>query len=394
MGIYSPSGAQTLTVQGNWGTVALIDGIADEWRRLCQEGPCDQPFFRPEWIAAVINAFAPKQRLLLITVREGSCLRAVLPLLEGKKSVFGIRFTSFCGAANVEYSCRFDLIHGRSGDVAEIGRAVWNYLRESRAWDAVELPIVPSGGAAERFLMIAREEGFLTLQHEVTRSPYLPLNHSRNAADFSSFGRDARFRKNLRRRRRNLEADGRLTLRGAQKADTDTLQQLYHIEQSGWKGKKGTAILDSNETRQFYDSVAKSAERFGYLSLYFLEQGSSTIAAQFGLTYRGKHYAVKSGYDEKYEEYGPGHLITGMTLRDCVQRGICEYDFLGQQEGWKMEWASEVRPHASCHIFRKSLLGHLLKAATQGRYKLWMARRKAGALIFAFRCYLARQRNG
>ena len=51
-------GSQGLRAQSERGTVELLDGVGDEWRDLCQEGACDQPFFRPEWIASSIRAFA------------------------------------------------------------------------------------------------------------------------------------------------------------------------------------------------------------------------------------------------------------------------------------------------------------------------------------------------
>lgn len=64
------------------GGVEMIEPIAEEWRALCAEGPCDQPFFRPEWIAAYARAFAPEKKLLLVTARVGGRLRAVLSLVE------------------------------------------------------------------------------------------------------------------------------------------------------------------------------------------------------------------------------------------------------------------------------------------------------------------------
>jgi CelD/BcsL family acetyltransferase involved in cellulose biosynthesis len=385
---------QGLAVQSEWGTAELVDRIADEWRQLCLEGPCDQPFFRPEWIAACTRAFAPGHRLLLITVRNGGRLRAVLPLLEDKKLAFAVPFTRVRGAANVQHSCRFDLIHGSGPDLEESVRGLWGHLRDLPDWDMVELPIVPEGGAAERLLLMAREDGFLTAQHELRRSPYLLLNHEKSTPDFSHFGRDARFRKNLRRRWRNLEAKGRLSLRRADKADPQDLRQFYRLEQSGWKGKKGTAIACSKETQQFYDSIAQSAERFGYLSFYFLEQNGEAIAAQLGLTCGGRHFAIKSGYDENYEEYGPGHLITGAVLQDCVQRGLSEYDLLGRWEEWKAKWGSEVRPHAVCYIFPRNLPGRLLYADTQLRCQLEMAADKVRSAAVVFRSYLIRKRNG
>jgi CelD/BcsL family acetyltransferase involved in cellulose biosynthesis len=391
LSVSSATGSQGLTVQSSWGTIELVEALADEWRDLCQEGPCDQPFFRPEWIAAAIAAFAPGRRLSLVTARDRGRLRAVLPLLEEKASLYGFPFTRLRGAANVQHSGRFDLVHGNSPDVQTIARVVWRHLKDSPGWDMVELPIIPQGGAAEQLLTIAEADKFPTFQYEQRRNPYLLLDRNQGGADCSRFAPNAHFRQNLRRRWRKLEAAGSLSLRRADQADQDDLQRFYGLERKGWKGKKGTAIACSRETQQFYDSVAQCGERFGYLSLYFLEQGNAVIAAHFGLTCGGRYFPLKVGYEEDYAEYGPGHLITWAILRDCVQRGLSEFDFLGQWAEWKGEWASDVRPHASGYIFRNNLIGRLLEADTRKRHKLEVTIGRATSIAAALRSNLARR---
>jgi CelD/BcsL family acetyltransferase involved in cellulose biosynthesis len=130
--------------------------------------------------------------------------------------------------------------------------------------------------------------------------------------------------------------------------------------QSGWKGEKGTAIACTGETRQFYDAVARFAERFGYLSVYFLQHGAVTIAAHFGLTYAGRYYPLKIAYDENYSQYRPGHSIAGAVLEDCARHGIQEFDWLGHWTEAKAKWTSEERRQNFCYIFRGTLPGRAL----------------------------------
>jgi CelD/BcsL family acetyltransferase involved in cellulose biosynthesis len=49
----------------------------------------DQPFYRPEWIAAHIRALTPKARVVLLTASFERRLMFVLPLLQ-QWSVFSI----------------------------------------------------------------------------------------------------------------------------------------------------------------------------------------------------------------------------------------------------------------------------------------------------------------
>jgi len=44
------------------GPTSLIDAIVPEWAALCAEGPCDEPFYSPAWVAAYFAAFDPKHQ--------------------------------------------------------------------------------------------------------------------------------------------------------------------------------------------------------------------------------------------------------------------------------------------------------------------------------------------
>jgi CelD/BcsL family acetyltransferase involved in cellulose biosynthesis len=362
------SGSPGLTAQSEQGTVELLERIGDEWRQLCQEGACNQPFFRPEWIASSIRAFASKRPVWLITVRDGGRLRAVLPLLEEKVWACGLPATKLRSAA--DHTPRFDFIHGRGPGLEEALQAGWKELKNQHQWDVIELGNVPEGGAAERLLSGATEDGFLTYRHQSAQSPYIPLSAKKPGTDFSQFALSSRFRYRLRHFWRELEKAGNISLRRVEAADPDALQQFYGLEQSGWKGKRGTAIACNRETRQFYDSLAKYAAQYGYLSLYFLQQGDSVLAAHFAFTCGGGYYPLKVAYDEKYSQYGPGHLIIGAVLRDCTTRDLSEFDCLGHWTEAKAKWASQVRPHNFCYIFRRNLAGRILLAQTRLGHQL------------------------
>jgi CelD/BcsL family acetyltransferase involved in cellulose biosynthesis len=354
----------SLTARSERGSVELLDRIAGEWRQLCREGACDQPFYRPEWIASSIRAFASTLPVVLITVRDAGRLRAVLPLLEERVWACGLSATKLRSAANPNHSPRFDFIHGQGHDLESVLELGWSELRKHNRWDIVELMNVPEGGAIERLLGKAKEDGCLTYQYLWAQTPYITLNPHTATEDFSRFARSRRFRYRLRHSWRKLQKGGDLSLRRVEAADPGTLQQFYGMEQSGWKGKRGTAIACDKQTRQFYDSIANHAAEHGYLSLYFLRQGDSALAAHFGLTYGGRYYPLKVAFDEDYSQYGPGHLIIGAVLRDCAARGLSEFDCLGHWTDAKAKWASEVRLHNACYIFRKSLAGRILHAQT------------------------------
>jgi len=379
----------TLSVQSQWGTLDLIAEIADEWRQLCDEGPCRAPFFRPEWISAAIDAFANPQRFLLVTVRDGARLRAVLPLIEVKGRSGALMGTRLRSASLIP---RFELIHGDSPE--DCIPLIWQHLRNLSGWDVIELVNVPASGAADHLLDSACQEHFPVCRYEYARSPYISLKRQSSSPDFSRFGLSSRFRYHLRQGWRELNKIGAVRLRREEKVNAEALENFYRLEQSGWKGKKGTAIACSPSMRQFYDSVTRSAEGLGYLSMYFLDLNDKPIAAHLAFSYAGHYYPVKVAYDEAFSVYGPGHLLIAQVLQDCVERGFCEFDCLGDWTEAKAKWTEQVRPHSYGAIFRKTTIGQLRRAGTSWAHQLDAElRRVLSPVVHSARSYLAKRRR-
>ncbi len=385
-------GLSRLLARAERGNADLILGIADEWRAMCSGGPCDQPFFRPEFIYASVSAFAPAGTVLLITIREEGRLRAVLPLLEERPRFLGIPYTRVRSAAHRDFSCRFDIIRDAGDDGDEVMAAVWKCLQALPEWDVVELSNIPAGGGVESLLGLARENRHTVWQRVFGRSPFIALTPPGVNSDYTRFVRSANLKKKLRRRRREIQELGTVLLRRVEHADDEVLKRFYALEGSGWKGKSGTAIACSPEVTRFYDLVAASATRFDYFSMYLLEISGKVIAAQFGLTLAGRYFPLKVAYDESYGAYSPGHLLAGMVMQDAAERGLFEYDRLGDSEDWKMQWLAEIRPHAICYIYRNRPFANLLHLQTRLRHRLWTEARRVGKpLVAAIRARISHQ---
>ncbi len=130
-----------LTVEGHRGGIEVVESIAGEWRQLCAEAHNDQPFFRPEWVGTYLRAFAPRKPILLITARVDGRLKAVLPLVEEQVWFWGFPIKRLRSAANV-HCLRFDLIRSAGPEGQLATQAIWEFLRDSVAWDLFEMELV------------------------------------------------------------------------------------------------------------------------------------------------------------------------------------------------------------------------------------------------------------
>lgn len=340
------------------GSLSVFLALEREWNTLVEASGA-RPFDRHECIRAWISNFAPEARLVVLTARDpAGRLVAALPLLAEMGFVGGLPARQLVATANT-HSCRFDMV---AEDPRAAGRAFLAYLLDKPGWELLRIIDVPEGGNAWQIYRAAAEMGLPVGTWESQRSPYLsfPSSYPELLA-----GKSLLFRANLRRRRRQLERLGTLSVeRVTDDAKLrERLDEGFALEQSGWKGKEGTAIAQDKRTRAFYTEMAFGAARHGYLSLFFLRLDGKPIAFHYGLAYRGIYYVPKLAYDESLKGCSPGLVLLEEAIKDGISRGLRGYDFLGAEAEWKNKWSSSVDPHHWLFIFRDTSVGHALRKA-------------------------------
>lgn len=326
--------------------------IEDEWNALV-EATNDQPFYRHEYIRSWINNFAPRSKLKILTGRDVTGrLVAVLPLVVEWGFMYGLPVRRLISPTNV-HSFRFDLI---AEDATAAANAFFERLAADDSWDVLKITDIPEGGNAWQIYDAAVRAGFPAGSWESQRSPYCLLPPSDLASKFKS---------NLRRRRRRLEELGVLSVECVTGGSClqVRLDEAFEMEQSGWKGRKGTAAAQSRSVLGFYVELAQSAAGGEYLSLYFLQLNGKAIAAQYGFTRNGVYSLLLTCYDESFKEHSPGHLLLEEVAKDCGLRGVRELDFLGCDLDWKLDWSRLVRAHHWLFIFRNDRFGRALQKA-------------------------------
>ena len=337
---------------------AAFMALEPEWNMLV-EATSNELFYRHEFLRIWLDNFAPNARPRVLTLRDAQGqLTAALPLWEERTSLYGVPARQLSAMANV-HSCRFDML-AREPDVA--AEAFVSHLRAVGGWDVLRLTDVPDGGAAWRLHALAREMGMPVGEWESLQSPYIPLPSTRGAYQGKL---QSKFKANCRRRRRKLEERGRVTF---ERVDgglglEGTLEEGFLLEQSGWKGERGTAMAQDARTRGFYTELARDAAYRKRLALYFLRVDGKPVAFHYGLEYGGRYFLLKPGYDESLRECSPGQLLVEDVVGDCIDRGLGEFDFLGPDMVWKRDWTDQVRRHTWLYVFSDSTFGRALCAA-------------------------------
>jgi len=113
-----------LDVRVQAGGMDLVEQIAGEWRRLCDESGDEEVFYRPEWAQAYLQAFDPKAEVIVISAWADAKLRGILPLVRRRITAFGLPIIKLAVPANV-HSLRASLTACSGEEGEAVLRKLW-----------------------------------------------------------------------------------------------------------------------------------------------------------------------------------------------------------------------------------------------------------------------------
>jgi CelD/BcsL family acetyltransferase involved in cellulose biosynthesis len=135
--------------------------------------------------------------------------------------------------------------------------------------------------------------------------------------------------KELRRQRHRLEQHGPVVFDVAHKPDEirPALETFLQLEASGWKGKRGTALIqhagDATFIRRAVPALAETAQ----CEIITLRAGAIPVAAGIVLRHQDRAFFFKLGIDERFAKYSPGVQLTlALTRHLCADPAIASAD--------------------------------------------------------------------
>jgi CelD/BcsL family acetyltransferase involved in cellulose biosynthesis len=318
-------------------TFDSLKPVEAEWEELAIRVGSG-PFERPGWFSSWLDAFG-SAGLSVLTLRRDGHLAAVLPVLERQGTIRS--------ATNWHTPA-----YGPVAEDEEAARSLLERLFSARP-RRVDLSFLAPESAALLHEASGRRR---FAERPVLSSPYLEIDQ-----DWDSYwkGLSGNHRSNIRRRRRRLAEMGEVTvevIEGGEEVPV-LLDQAFQIEASGWKGKKGTAIASSLQTRHFYDGVCAWAERVGLLRLATLRVDDKMAAFNLCLEGNGRHYLLKLGQDVTLNTLGPGTILTAAMVERSFSLGLKSYEFLGDAEPYKLRWAQTCREMVRAQSFASTPAG-------------------------------------
>lgn len=321
-----------------------IAALAERWERLLCESDADTIFLTWEWIGSWLDAYGADVEPAVLRVEDGGRLVGVAPLALRNEPAgrFGPRrILTFLGDGSAD-SDYLDLIARRGSEGAVLEAVLAEVTAPGRSWDLLRWNEIPGSSP---FLPLVRDhlrrERWYVEETEVS-CPYVTL-----PADWDSYLKrlKPRMRTKVRSTLRDLEQGHEVRFdRCESLEDLDTrLESLFALHAARWKTEGREGVFGSESKRRFYAAMSRAFLGRGWLRFYSLRVDGSFVAHQFCFERNGTTFLLQEGYDPLWAERGVGNALRAHVMRDCIERGVGVYDFLGGVTPHKLSWGAEVK---------------------------------------------------
>lgn len=346
--------------------------LESEWNRLLDASGLGNIFLTWEWISTWWRHFG-RERLepWVITARDSIDGRLVglLPLALQTVKFGGLRLRQLSFMADDRVIDHLDAITMPGYREVIVPFFVECLIGKRTRHDFVRLDAMRSDSGFVRALLEAIEHG-AGAGHMIHDSvcPYLPLPSSWDGY-WTSIGKQSRYNFTRKAKRLQSRADGPV---GYRTIDSKTelagaIRELARLHQARQQQKGNPGAFAQNRAIEFHTELAGHFLDKGWLRLYLLTVAEHTIAAIYCYKFGGKFSFYQSGYDPAWGDCSPGALIMLHAVREAINEGADEFDFLRGTEAYKASWTSAARTDRRLRI-ASSLPGWLVLRGYQMAY--------------------------
>ena len=286
---------------------------AAEWDALSTGALVENPFYAREVVLAGLDTIDSGAQIEALVVRGER--RELLGLFPYERRQ--LPFETVDGAGNLYQPCRTPLIrreHARDIVPAWVD-AVAHMQSVPRFWRFKHVDL------ASKLLRLAEDavaqRGLCLISVNRYTRPHL----TRLDGGLDSHIEHVMPKRRLKDIERNIRRLSKLgSLRFERSRDPEIvarrLDQFLELENSGWKGQAGTALLAKREDAGFARSAfAPRSDGLSLISTDTLLIDDCPIAIGFNLQARHTAYTAKVAYDETYRRYSPGFVLEYFVIR-------------------------------------------------------------------------------
>ena len=303
----------------------LNDIAPTAWHALSERAIEPNAYYLPDWELAV-NALAPGRTgvsALLACDEATARLIGLLPVVSLWRAC-RIPLPALVSAHPYGTFCTPHL------DREAADAAVEQLIREARHAGARALMLreVSLDGPAMRAFTqrLAREDLHARVLQSHVRAC---LDATRDGEELLREALGNKKLKELRRQRQRLAEHGAIRFDAARSTDevASAIETFLALEASGWKGRRGTALIQVEGDAAFIRRAAKALAATHQCEIVTLRAGDTPVAAGIVLRHQSRAFFFKLGVDERFAKYSPGVQLTlELTRHLCADPEIASAD--------------------------------------------------------------------
>jgi CelD/BcsL family acetyltransferase involved in cellulose biosynthesis len=313
------------------GFALLTDVDAGQWRRLAERAVEPNGYYLPDWELAV-NASARGRTEVSalgawsdasLAQDSGASLIGLMPVISLWRAC-NIPLPALVSADPYGTLCTPLLDRDMAGD------AVVRLMREARKAGAHALilrDVSLDGAAIKAFTEVLRQGG---MRPRVLQSHLRAcLDATRDADELLRDALGPKKLKELRRQRHRLAEHGAVHFDVTRDPDevASAVEIFLNLEASGWKAKRGTALIQDDGDAGFVRRAATALAQTGQCELVTLRAGDTPVAAAILLRHLDRAFYFKLGVDERFAKLSPGVQLTlDLTRHLCADPAIATAD--------------------------------------------------------------------
>ncbi|MEY9186054.1 CelD/BcsL family acetyltransferase involved in cellulose biosynthesis [Bradyrhizobium sp. USDA 326] len=305
--------------------VALTSIDPGQWRALAQRAVEPNGYYLPAWELAVSATARGRSNASALPAFDASSTRLIglMPVISLWRA-WKIPLPALVSAH--PYGTLCSPLIDRDAPI-EAATRLLQRAREAGAHALVLTDVALDGAAMDVLRQVLGRAGL---------KPRILSSYIRASLDATQDGetllRDAlgaKKLKELRRQRHRLEEHGPVVFEVARKPDEigPALETFLRLEAGGWKGKRGTALVqhagDATFIRRAVPALAETAQ----CEIITLRAGATPIGAGIVLRHQDRAFFFKLGVDERFARYSPGVQLTlDLTRHLCADPAIASAD--------------------------------------------------------------------
>ncbi len=306
------------------GLTPLADISASQWRALSERAVEPNGYYLPDWELA-INASSRGRggTFALAALNDATVLTGLLPVISMSRA-YRIPLPALVSAD--PYGTLSTPMLDRD-HAAQAAAEILHGARQAGAHALILRDTSLDGAAMKAFTAVLRRDGIKprVLQSHVRAA----LDARRDADELLHESLGPKKLKELRRQRNRLADHGSVRFDVARiPCDVAAaLETFLKLEASGWKGKRGTALVQDDGDVAFIRRATSALAANGQCEIVTLTAGETPLAAAIVLRHQDRAFYFKLGVDERFAKFSPGVQLTlELTRHLCADPAIALAD--------------------------------------------------------------------